>query len=177
MFIKSPITWQAGMGTHCLFCPRQAGSTLLQNRSRSDWPARLRQATWHDLQEMCHGDGLWNSPYVRQVLHWTDRALYKWTSQGTQPKSNERWRDAFPAYCKACMCQPCFQDIKILGRSKHQTAHELMEAYYIKKKNSSCISNTSVMLNQSVARLFDRWISKVWLACACMYLFLGMHLK
>lgn len=51
-----------------------------------------------------------------------------------------------PAHCKACRCRPCFERVLILGRSRDQTARELLEAFYIKKKGSDCVSDTSIVL-------------------------------
>lgn len=61
-----------------------------------------------------------------------------------------------PAHCTVCMegrCQPLLREIKILGRSGDTLARELLEAYHIKKRGTSCISDTSVFLFENELQL------------------------
>lgn len=50
------------------------------------------------------------------------------------------------ALCKTCSCQQYFLRVKFLGRRGNKTAHELGEAYLIKKKGSACVCGTLITL-------------------------------
>lgn len=52
-------------------------------------------------------------------------------------------------HCLSCCCEPRFKEIKILKKSKSKDARELVEAYYIKRKGSACVSDTSITLYDS----------------------------
>lgn len=60
-----------------------------------------------------------------------------------------------PAHCVACNCEPLLREIQIIGRSSDTLARELLEAFHIKKRGTSCISDTSVCLFQNEMQLFD----------------------
>ena len=63
-----------------------------------------------------------------------------------------------PTHCRACKCEPRFGDTKILGRSRNQRARELQEAYFIKKRGSQCVSDTSIALYNAEIRFFDKFM-------------------
>ncbi|CAN7997046.1 unnamed protein product, partial [Ixodes hexagonus] len=54
-----------------------------------------------------------------------------------------------PVHCNTCGCVPGLRQVRILGRSRETVARELLEAYYIKKSGTACVSETSILLHGS----------------------------
>lgn len=64
-----------------------------------------------------------------------------------------------PAHCKACHCEPRFKQVSILGKSGDKTSRELLEAYFIKKKGSDCVSDTSITLYSAEMCFLEKMLS------------------
>ncbi|KAM7313425.1 uncharacterized protein ISCGN_003290 [Ixodes scapularis] len=52
-----------------------------------------------------------------------------------------------PIHCNTCGCVPRLQQMRILGRSRETVARELLEAFFIKKSGTACVSDTSIVLH------------------------------
>ena len=96
----------------------------------------------------------------KSYIGQTGRCLNDRAREHEQKLKKEDVLAHLPAHCKDCACEPRFQGIKILGRSQDQTARELLEAYFIRKKSDDCVSDTSIRLFQSEMSFFDKWLPR-----------------
>lgn len=87
-------------GTHCLFWPRQGGSTLLENHSWEDRLTNLWQEIRPNLWEICHRGGLWNSPYSKSYIGQTGHCINERTMEHNL-NLMKNGKPQLPVHCKA----------------------------------------------------------------------------
>lgn len=61
-------------------------------------------------------------------------------------------------HCGRCGCKPDLTGTKFLRKAKEKTEREIIEAFYIKKKENNCVSAPSLYLLQSEMVFLEGWL-------------------